>query len=1100
MKKKGFTLTELLAVVAVIVIIVLAATASFVGIRRSVLKRDYNNLVMYIETQASKYAEVTGITTINVEGLIKEGYIDPDDETDIYNPIDKTSLNCNIVNMTYENGSYNAKMEEESTLSEDKKSCGTYGITSDYNIYVITPIVDNERNCNQDEINGWYNCDVELGVKDKNNNVIDTSTATIEWYGNSINGIMGTTIKTNTYELSQSSYRVKVTMSDDLKIGGATKIINIDKQAPVVNEEKIENENIWVSKEVGKKVRIEATDYDGAGIDGYYLGTNNNCNEVDYSENKELIIKDDKDYYVCVKDKVGNISEAYQIKKVEKLDSIPIKPEIKSNDNVESGASHTGEKDPFTLTFTSGYNEGEIGSDIHFEYRIGEDGERIKMATSNNSVQVGMDAGVVTYYVWACNETICNEDYETYEVVTQITVTFDANGGVVNPNSKIVIYNQNYGDLPTPSKVGNVFSNWYLENTYSTLIQNNTKVTTLKNHNLYAKWTPNTYTINYNLNSGSNGTYHPTRATYDEVVRISNPTRTGYTFAGWTITSGLNSSTAKYGTSENDVNNAISSNSIKVNAEYLKNITPTNNGSVTLTANWTANTYTINYNANGGSGSMSSTICIYDSNCTLRSNSFTMTGYTFSNWKNASGNTYSNGQSVRNLATSGTVTLNAQWTLNTYTINYNLNSGSYGTYHPTSGTYDTAVRISNPTRTGYTFAGWTVTSGLNTSTAKYGSSSNNINNSLTSSSTKVLNEYFKNLTITNNGNVTLTANWTANTYTINYNANGGSGSMSSTTCTYDSNCTLRSNSFTNGSYVFNGWTYSGNTYSNGQSVRNLATSGTITLYANWISPFSGSISISTSSINSATISASATQRGYYIMVAQGNYSSSNFPLSSTSYYVSGTSSNRNITVYSSNVYTIALVYNNDRSSMVIKKIYPYYFSTSSSNTSGTATDYSYVSGISYSGTYYAYPNKNISVSYSSSRFNYSVSKSRYTDYYYQAGSCRSGNYTCNSGDTRSGQTCYTTTRTLKGSNRVGYACDGYKSYTTTNNTSTISCGSCIKDAVPQNSPICPGSGGYVTWYAYCICSSTYTARYTCNYWNPDTYTYYYDYFTIALLN
>ena len=77
----------------------------------------------------------------------------------------------------------------------------------------------------------------------------------------------------------------------------------------------------------------------------------------------------------------------------------------------------------------------------------------------------------------------------------------------------------------------------------------------------------------------------------------------------------------------------------------------------------------------------------------------------------------------------------------------------------------------------------------------------------------------------------------AGTYTINYNANGGSGSMSGTTCTVGSNCTLRTNTFTRSGYKFLGWstdTLGAHVYTDGQSVKNLTSSGkTITLYAMW---------------------------------------------------------------------------------------------------------------------------------------------------------------------------------------------------------------------------------------------------------------------------
>ena len=306
---------------------------------------------------------------------------------------------------------------------------------------------------------------------------------------------------------------------------------------------------------------------------------------------------------------------------------------------------------------------------------------------------------------------------------------------------------------------------------------------------------------------------------------------------------------------------------------------------------------------------MSKTTCTYDKDCTIAANSFTRTGYTFASWTKDSttGTSYAAGSIVKNLATSGNVNMYAKWTTNTYKIAYTMNNGSLGTNKPTSASYDANVLIDNPTKNltvtinannqgatisktsvsqAQTFNGWTV-SGLNTSTAKTGTASNAITTAYTGTSTK--NTYFKNLTATNNGTVTFTANWTntavtlptitktgytcgyatsasgsiayasgskytpsgeisktlyakcnANTYTITYNANGGSGTMNKTTCTYDTNCTLAANSFTKDGYAFVRWTKDSTTgtgYTAGSTVKNLATSGNVNMYAKWITQF-----------------------------------------------------------------------------------------------------------------------------------------------------------------------------------------------------------------------------------------------------------------------
>ncbi|MBR3673598.1 MAG: InlB B-repeat-containing protein [Clostridia bacterium] len=87
---------------------------------------------------------------------------------------------------------------------------------------------------------------------------------------------------------------------------------------------------------------------------------------------------------------------------------------------------------------------------------------------------------------------------------------------------------------------------------------------------------------------------------------------------------------------------------------------------------------------------------------------------------------------------------------------------------------------------------------------------------------------------------TLKANWSANTYTVVFNANGGNGTMANQIITYDDTVTLTDNTFTRVGYKFTGWSTTANnangsiTYIDGQTVNNMATSGTVNLYAIWV--------------------------------------------------------------------------------------------------------------------------------------------------------------------------------------------------------------------------------------------------------------------------
>ena len=115
---------------------------------------------------------------------------------------------------------------------------------------------------------------------------------------------------------------------------------------------------------------------------------------------------------------------------------------------------------------------------------------------------------------------------------------------------------------------------------------------------------------------------------------------------------------------------------------------------MTLYAQWTANTYTVAYNKNGGSGVMTSGTHTYDATKSLTANAFTRTGYTFTGWNtkaDGSGTSYANQANVLNMTSinDDTVTLYAQWTANTYTVLYNSNGGS-GTTVPSAHIYGTS--------------------------------------------------------------------------------------------------------------------------------------------------------------------------------------------------------------------------------------------------------------------------------------------------------------------------------------------------------------------------------------------------------------------------
>lgn len=164
---------------------------------------------------------------------------------------------------------------------------------------------------------------------------------------------------------------------------------------------------------------------------------------------------------------------------------------------------------------------------------------------------------------------------------------------------------------------------------------------------------------------------------------------------------------------------------------------------------------------------------------------------------------YKNGTSTCSFA----VTVPA---LPSYKVSYNANGGS-GAPGAQTKWYGTTLKLSStkPTRTGYTFQGWATSSG---GSVAYAAGAN----------------------YTSNSAVTLYAVWKANTWTISYNANGGSGAPGAQTKTYGVTLKLSSTRPTRTNYNFLGWaTSSTATSAQYQPGGSFTTNATTTLYAVW---------------------------------------------------------------------------------------------------------------------------------------------------------------------------------------------------------------------------------------------------------------------------
>lgn len=226
------------------------------------------------------------------------------------------------------------------------------------------------------------------------------------------------------------------------------------------------------------------------------------------------------------------------------------------------------------------------------------------------------------------------------------------------------------------------------------------------NVTLYAVCTPKTYTISYNTGGACN--ISNTTVSYNSSVVISDGAgciSNGKAISGWTTNSN--------GTDDGQGwTLGWSGTWVYDNGQY--GIT---DNKLKLYAMWT-DVYTISYNANGGSGNMSSHTTWSGKNVNIKLNSFTKTGYSFVGWTtNSDGSddghgwtagwsgtwTYTDGQyGIANKQ----LKLYARWKNNTYTITYNNNGGS-GCSSSKSVTYNSTIgSLCTPTRENYVFLGW----------------------------------------------------------------------------------------------------------------------------------------------------------------------------------------------------------------------------------------------------------------------------------------------------------------------------------------------------------------------------------------------------------
>ena len=239
----------------------------------------------------------------------------------------------------------------------------------------------------------------------------------------------------------------------------------------------------------------------------------------------------------------------------------------------------------------------------------------------------------------------------TGEVIGAYTVTFQSEGG--SEVASQIRANTPAAQPDNPTKEGHTFIGWYSgesEWDFETPVTADLTLT--------AKWQINRYTITFDTAGGS----EVPSITQDYGTAITPPaapTRTGYTFAGWDKT--------------------------------IPATMPAEN--MTITARWQVNQYTITFKPENGGQDI---VIKQDYGTAITPPAApTRTGYTFAGWD----------KTIPTTMPAGDMAITAQWQLNQYTITFDTAGGSE--VPSITQDYGTAITApANPTKTGYTFAGW----------------------------------------------------------------------------------------------------------------------------------------------------------------------------------------------------------------------------------------------------------------------------------------------------------------------------------------------------------------------------------------------------------
>ena len=118
-------------------------------------------------------------------------------------------------------------------------------------------------------------------------------------------------------------------------------------------------------------------------------------------------------------------------------------------------------------------------------------------------------------------------------VKDECIVSYNANGGDLSVQGKVVSYGDYYGTLPTPTKSGCAFGGWYTAASGGQKITASTKVTATSDHTIYAHWIVETCIVSFDANGGTVSTSAKVVTYGTDYGSLPTPYKAYHVFAGW---------------------------------------------------------------------------------------------------------------------------------------------------------------------------------------------------------------------------------------------------------------------------------------------------------------------------------------------------------------------------------------------------------------------------------------------------------------------------------------------------------------------------------------------------------------------------------------